>query len=339
MPFKREIYVLMRILNNVEMFTPEIRRLLIFRSLELYYRTQHVMKRRPNAWELSKNDLHILVCLRLMDKLYMNDVMCNRNLLDRLKELGPNSTFSLSYFSKIEQRVLLGVRGALMPEGALGAAEEDVFLDASRYGAGSMCLSLASEAVTANVQLHFESYEMFRCLFDAVRFFQSRFFLYSTDKIHADLRELHRGVMQYCGMDPIFARIVQCHCRENFGAPCEFLPLTVQQGERSPEADLSVVRFTMMREYTDYVMVELVKFRGGVESFAQLVEPLLAYTKEMDDHLDIVTDVCKRAVKVVHAMDLFATGSCEECKEELLQIWGILRSVRDKLRPRTMRAA
>lgn len=339
MPFKREIYVLMRILNNVDLFTSETRRLLTFRSLELYYRTQHVIEHRSQSLESAENDMHVLACLRLMDKLHTDDQMCTRNLFERFIELNKDSTFSFSNFLEMEKRVLFGVGGALFPGKDFVATEEDVFLDASRFGVGSMCESLVSAAVTANVQVHYESFKVFQHLLDAVYPFESRFFFHITGKIGMDMQELHRNARKYCEMDPVFARIVQCHCRENFGLPCEFLPETIQQREKSPEADLSVFRFTMMKEFTDYVMVELVKFRGIVESFAQEMAPLSVFTDQMDQYLENVIGVCKRAVGVVHAMDQFATGSCQDCKEELLQIWDILRAVRDKMRPGVMRAA
>lgn len=339
MPFKREIYVLMRILNNVEVFTPETRRLLTFRSLELYYRTQHVLQHRSQRWESAENDMHILACLRLMNKLHTNDQMCTRNLFERFNELNTDSLFSLGDFFEMEQRVLVGVGGALFPGKDFAATEEDVFLDASRFGAGSMCESLVSEAVTANVRVHYESFDKFSRLLEAVCPFESRFFLHSTEKICAEMREIHRDAMQYCENDPVFARIVQCHCRENFGLPCEFLPRTIQQREKLPETDLSVLRFTMMTGYTDYVMVELVKFRGILESFAQKMAPLSVFTEEDDQYLEDVMDVCKRAVGVVEGMDQFATGSCEDCKDELQQIGEILKVVKDKMRPRVMRAA
>lgn len=340
MPFKPEIYVLVRMLDNISSFLPPYKRFLLYRSMELCFRSRKALRHFPmEGMKTERKFLHAMVCMRIIDKVHGLDVLCNRNILDRLAEM--RAPFTIALFVAMEQSVVQEVGFMLLPCNGFKVEDEDRFVEPWRFMFDQHGVPLtaphprqpawlSADRVNAMVRDHVSSFALLGHL-KRITTAEPMFFFFTTNIVQPPLQELHRNVVQYCALDRVFAAIVQHYCLEYFGERSLFLQdVSFSSSNATPGQQADQLE-KMIREHSDFAMVELVRLQAAaVELGATNVEDPGALAMAMQT-FRYLCDCFESATDVVQAMSLIDNDSSAECCDAVRLLFDQLCVVQGRL--------
>jgi len=284
----REVYVLMRILNNVEKFTHEAKRFFMLRSLELYYRSTSASQTTALGKSTQNSrDVHAVTCLKIMDKLHGNDELCCEDLVKCLKDLQVPTTSK--HMIDMEMRVLHAVRFILMPKSDVQEDSDLTFRESCLFRSPEAPGPLAADVHDA-IESHLICYKFLLDVYQVAKPKHINFYFIFSHHVCEELRPFHEKMVLYCRSNPVFGMMVQWHCHENFFMAPLHTSILDLSDDMAPAGQLRGLRLAMAADVCASIA-------AGLDALLEKAHDLLesAGTGQLSKG-DILSTLCAQSV-------------------------------------------